>query len=62
MGGIPPLGISIGRDRKGKISIALYTIAIPLAFVRPWIAGTSYVMVAIMWLIPDPRIERRLAG
>jgi uncharacterized membrane protein len=56
------LGISIGRDKKGKISIALYTIAIPLAFVRPWIAGTCYVIVAIMWLIPDPRIERRLGG
>jgi TMEM175 potassium channel family protein len=56
------LGISIGRDKKGKISIALYTTAIPLAFVRPWIAGTCYVIVAIMWLIPDPRIERRLGG
>jgi len=52
------LAISIGRDRKGKISIAIYAVAIPLAFVRPWIAGTGYVIVAIMWLIPDPRIER----
>lgn len=52
------LAISIGQDRKGKISIALYFIAIPLAFVQPWIAGACYVIVAIMWLIPDPRIER----
>jgi len=52
------LAISIGQDRKGKISIALYAVAIPLAFVQPWIAGACYVIVAIMWLIPDPRIER----
>ena len=52
------LAISIGRDRKAKFSIALYATAIPLAFVQPWIAGACYVIVAIMWLIPDPRIER----
>jgi uncharacterized membrane protein len=55
------LAKSIGRDRKGKISIAIYAVAIPLAFVQPWIAGAGYVIVAIMWLIPDRRIERRLA-
>ena len=54
------LATSIGRDRKGKISIAIYAAAIPLAFARPWIAGACYVMVAIMWLIPDPRIERKM--
>jgi uncharacterized membrane protein len=54
------LADSIGSDRKGRISIAIYAVAIPLAFARPWIAGTFYVIVAIMWLIPDPRIERRL--
>ena len=54
------LGTSIGRDRKGKISIAIYAAAIPLAFAKPWIAGSCYVIVAIMWLIPDPRIERRM--
>ncbi|HLH09376.1 MAG TPA: TMEM175 family protein [Terriglobales bacterium] len=52
------LARSIGRDRKGKISIWIYAVAILLAFVRPWIAGAGYVVVAIMWLIPDPRIER----
>ena len=55
------LAMSIGRDRKGKISIAIYAAAIPLAFAQPWIAGACYVIVAIMWLIPDPRIESKLA-
>ena len=55
------LATSIGRDRKGKLSIAIYAAAIPLAFVKPWIAGACYVVVAIMWLIPDRRIERKLA-
>ena len=55
------LGMSIGSDRKGKISIAIYAAAIPLAFVQPWIAGACYVVVAIMWLIPDRRIESKLA-
>ena len=56
------LATSIGRDRKAKISIAVYAAAIPLAFVKPWIAGACYVIVAIVWLIPDRRIERRVAG
>src|ERR1700746_1987869 len=55
------LATSIGRDRKGKISIAIYAAAIPLAFVKAWIAGACYVIVAIMWLIPDPRIEKKIA-
>ena len=55
------LAASIGADRKGKISIAIYAAAIPLAFAQPWIAGAGYVIVAIMWLIPDRRIERKLA-
>jgi uncharacterized membrane protein len=55
------LATSIGSDRKGKVSIAIYAGAIPLAFAQPWIAGTFYVVVAVMWLIPDPRIERRLS-
>jgi uncharacterized membrane protein len=56
------LATSIGRDTKAKISIAIYAAAIPLAFAKPWIAGSCYVIVAIMWLIPDPRIERRIEG
>jgi TMEM175 potassium channel family protein len=55
------LATSIGRDRKGKISIAIYAPAIPLAFTKPWIAGVCYVIVVIMWLMPDPRIEQRVA-
>jgi uncharacterized membrane protein len=55
------LATSIGRDLKGKISIAIYALAIPLAFVKPWIAGACYVIVAIMWLVPDPRIEKTVA-
>ena len=55
------LANSIGSDRKGKISIVIYAAAIPLAFVRGWIAGACYLIVAIMWLIPDRRIERQLA-
>jgi len=56
------LATSIGRDKKGKISIVIYAAAIPLAFVRSWIAGACYILVAIMWLIPDPRIERKAAA
>ena len=54
------LAASIGRDRKGKLSLAIYAAAIPLAFVRPWLAGIGYVIVAITWLVPDRRIERRV--
>ena len=55
------LARSIGRDKKGKISIVIYAAAVPLAFVRSWIAGACYIVVAIMWLIPDPRIEKKVA-
>lgn len=54
------LAISIGSDRKGKVSIAIYAIAIPLAFARPWVAGACYILVAIMWLVPDRRIEGKV--
>jgi len=53
------LAVAIGRDLKGKISPLLYTAAIALAFVREWIADALYVIVALMWLVPDPRIESR---
>ena len=52
------LAASIGRDYKGKLSPALYTIAIAVSFVQPWIAAGLYVFVALMWLIPDRRIAR----
>jgi len=55
------LAKSVGEDKKGKISIAVYAAAVPLAFVQPWIATAGYVIVAVMWLIPDRRIEREIA-
>jgi uncharacterized membrane protein len=53
---------AIGSGRKERISLTLYTIAIPLAFLSPWIAMALYVTVAAMWLIPDPRIEEKIAN
>ena len=55
------LAAAIGHDRKGKLSPLSYLAAIPLAFVSPWIASGLYVFVALMWLVPDRRIERALA-
>jgi len=49
---------SLGSDFKGKISVAIYAVAIPLAFVRWWIAFGLYVLVAATWFIPDRRFER----
>jgi TMEM175 potassium channel family protein len=54
------LATALGRDFKGKISIVIYLVAIPLALVKWWLACALYVLVAIMWLIPDRRIERTL--
>ena len=51
---------AIGSDLKGKLSIALYVAAIPLAFVNQWISDTIYVAVAAIWLVPDRRIERKV--
>jgi uncharacterized membrane protein len=51
---------AIGSDTKGKISLALYAVAIPLALYFPWIAGALYLAVALIWLIPDRRIENVL--
>lgn len=52
------LAASIGRDFKGKFSPIGYFIAIGISFYQPWIAAAIYVTVALMWLIPDRRIER----
>lgn len=54
------LARSIGRDRKAKLSLVVYAAAIPLSFSEPWIACACYVMVAIIWFLPDRRIERTL--
>jgi uncharacterized membrane protein len=56
-----PLANALGRDRKGKASLALYAVAIPLAFANPWAACALYVVVAIIWFIPDRRIEKVLS-
>jgi uncharacterized membrane protein len=51
------LARAVGRDRKSEVSFLIYTLAIPLAFVRPWIALALYTVVAMTWFIPDRRIE-----
>jgi len=57
-----PLAAAIGNDRKGKISLIVYAIAIPSAFVHESIAHVLYATVALIWLVPDRRIESRLQG
>ncbi len=55
------LAMALGRDFKGKLSILIYAIAIPVAFVSPVLACALYVLVAVIWLVPDRRIETTLA-
>jgi len=55
------LASAIGRDWKGKLSIVLYLAAIPLSFLHPWMGNAVYVFVALIWLVPDRRIERVLS-
>jgi len=54
------LAAAVGGDGKGKLSIALYAAAIPLAFVNEWLADAIYVTILLMWLLPDRRIEGKL--
>ncbi len=54
------LAQAVGRDIKGKLSPLLYALAIPAAFFEQWIAEGIYIVVALMWLVPDRRIERVL--
>jgi uncharacterized membrane protein len=56
------LAAAIGSDRKGKLSLAIYATAIPLAFVHETISHVLYVLVALIWFVPDSRIESRLQG
>jgi uncharacterized membrane protein len=56
------LALALGRDVKGKVSPLLYSLGIGLAFVNRWLSIACYVIVALMWLIPDRRVERTLAG
>jgi uncharacterized membrane protein len=56
------LATAIGRDLKGKASPVLYVSGIGLAFANRWLSIAVYVVVALMWLIPDPRLERSIAA
>jgi len=51
------LAVALGSDVKGKLSIALYVSAVPLAFVQVWLSIALYVLVALIWFVPDQRIE-----
>jgi uncharacterized membrane protein len=51
---------AVEKDVKGKISLVCYILAVPLAFVSPWISGLLYTTVALIWIIPDPRIEKQI--
>ena len=53
---------AIGRDLKGLASLLIYAIGIPCSFFSPWIACTLYILVAIIWLNPDPRIEKSITS
>jgi len=55
------LATALGSDIKGKLSIVIYVVSIPLAFVITWLACVLYVAVALIWLVPDRRIEKTLA-
>ena len=54
------LKAAIGNDLKGKISLGCYVLAIVLAFINQWISDALYVFVALMWLVPDSRIESKI--
>lgn len=55
------LATALGRDVKGKLSLLFYAAAIPLSFLNSLLASLLYVLVAVMWLIPDPRIEKNIS-
>jgi uncharacterized membrane protein len=56
------LATALGNDLKGKLSLAGYIVSVPLAFINPWIAIALYIAVALMWFIPDRRIETATGG
>jgi uncharacterized membrane protein len=56
------LAKAVGGETKGKISAALYVLAIPMAFVNSWLAYALLIVVAVIWLVPDRRIERTLSS
>jgi uncharacterized membrane protein len=56
-----PLALALGNAYKEKISLVIYVVALPLAFVNSWVAFSLYILIAGWWLIPDGRIERTLS-
>ncbi len=56
------LARAVGVDRKGYVSLAAYVAAIGFAFVAPWVSHLLYVGVALIWLVPDPRLERKITA
>jgi len=56
-GGNSKLATAVGSDFKGKASLALYFVSVPLAFVNSWISVAIYILVALIWFVPDSRIE-----
>ena len=54
------LARAVGEDWKARLSLGIYLVAVPLAFVKAWVAGALYMLGALLWLIPDPRIERKI--
>ena len=61
-GGESAIARAIGVDMKGKVSLVLYAVAVGLGFVLPMISVAIYALVALMWLVPDTRIEKILTG
>ncbi|MEO7494861.1 MAG: hypothetical protein ABIT83_16110, partial [Massilia sp.] len=59
-GGNKVLAEAIGKDRKGALSLLLYPLGVGMAFVHPWFGFSFYAIVALIWLVPDRRIEDRL--
>jgi uncharacterized membrane protein len=55
-----PLAVAVGNDTKGRASLVIYIVAVLLSFVSHWVAFGLYVLVAVMWLLPDRRIEKAL--
>jgi uncharacterized membrane protein len=52
------LAQAIGKDRKGNVSVLVYAVAIPIAFLSHWVSQACDVAIALLWLVPDKRIER----
>ena len=55
------LAAALGRDLKGRLSVLIYVVAIPLAFVGWWLAGGLYFGASLLWIVPDRRIEKTLS-